>query len=424
MTDPLRALRAPVEPADPDPGFATQLRARMTRALTLPGGVAVSTPTIDLGLDEPATGALTPYLAVSDALAALDFYVDVLGAHRVGEPILMPDGAVGHAELEVFGARVFLSDAAPEIGVVAPVPGAGTAVSLHLEVPDVDALMAAAVRAGAGVEREPADGPYGRIAVLRDPFGHRWMLNGRVAAVQVRPGDLGYVSLWVPDVARAADFFAAVLGWTYDGQGSHRTVRGATPVHGLVELGVVGEESSLFAEQRGATLFRSHAVDDVDAAVRRVRAAGGRADDAADTPAGRSAVCLDNQGAPFAVHELEPGPRGPRNGVRHGDLSYVTYSVRDGASAREFYAAVLGWEFTPGRVEDGFEPRDVVPMTGMHGGHDHAVVVPMYRVDDIAAAVGRVRGEGGIATDPQPVPYGQLAECTDDQGTRFYLGQL
>jgi uncharacterized protein len=60
----------------------------------------------------------------------------------------------------------------------------------------------------------------------------------------------------------------------------------------------------------------------------------------------------------------------------------------------------------------------------MHGGHARSTVLPMYRVDDIAAAVERVRAAGGTSTDPEQQPYGVTAECTDDQGTRFYLGTL
>jgi predicted enzyme related to lactoylglutathione lyase len=63
-------------------------------------------------------------------------------------------------------------------------------------------------------------------------------------------------------------------------------------------------------------------------------------------------------------------------------------------------------------------------MTGMAGGSDRPTVVPMYRVADIAAAVERVRSAGGTATDPEQQPYGVTAVCTDDQGTRFYLGEL
>ena len=38
MTDPLDALRAPIEPVDPDPAFAAALRARVERALLAPEG--------------------------------------------------------------------------------------------------------------------------------------------------------------------------------------------------------------------------------------------------------------------------------------------------------------------------------------------------------------------------------------------------
>ena len=112
------------------------------------------------------------------------------------------------------------------------------------------------------------------------------------------------------------------------------------------------------------------------------------------------------------------------NGLRHGDLAYVTMEVRDSAAVRAFYGAVLGWRFTPGRVDDGWGTQDVVPMTGLHGGHQVATVVPLYRVDDIHATVARVRASGGTATDPERRPYGLSSECVDDQGTRFYLGQL
>lgn len=50
-------------------------------------------------------------------------------------------------------------------------------MTLHLEVPDVDAVVESARSAGAQVDRPPADTPNGRIAVYRDPFGHRWMIN-------------------------------------------------------------------------------------------------------------------------------------------------------------------------------------------------------------------------------------------------------
>ncbi|WP_246395808.1 VOC family protein [Actinomadura luteofluorescens] len=47
----------------------------------------------------------------------------------------------------------------------------------------------------------------------------------------------------------------------------------------------------------------------------------------------------------------------------------------------------------------------------------------MYTVDEIEPAVARAREAGGTATAPARQPYGITSECTDDQGSRFYLGQ-
>jgi predicted enzyme related to lactoylglutathione lyase len=49
----------------------------------------------------------------------------------------------------------------------------------------------------------------------------------------------------------------------------------------------------------------------------------------------------------------------------------------------------------------------------------------MWTVADIDVAVERVREAGGtILQPPSQQPYGRMAECTDDQGGRFYLGEL
>lgn len=121
---------------------------------------------------------LTPYLALPDARAAMQWYADVLGAVVTYEPIEMPDGRVGHAEMEIAGARFMLADAHPELQAPAPLPGEGSPVTLHLTVDDVDGLARAAQEAGAELDRGPEDNPpAGRVAVFRDPFGHRWFLD-------------------------------------------------------------------------------------------------------------------------------------------------------------------------------------------------------------------------------------------------------
>ena len=125
---------------------------------------------------------LTPYICVSDARAAIDWYVDVLGAEVTYAPIEMPDGRIGHVELAVGGAGWMMSDEFAEAGVAPPDPGRGSAVSLHLRVDDVDAVCSRLVEAGTTIDRGPEDSPpAGRVAVFRDPFGHRWFLNQPLA---------------------------------------------------------------------------------------------------------------------------------------------------------------------------------------------------------------------------------------------------
>jgi uncharacterized glyoxalase superfamily protein PhnB len=405
MPDPFEQLRAPVTPVDPGPAFTARLRARIERALSLPQGVTVSATTIT-----PAA-VLSPYLAVGDARAAIAWYARTFGAITGSEPIVMPDGRVGHAELTIGGSVLMLADEHPEIGHVAPSSG-GSAVTLHLTVGDVDAVIVHAVANGAELVRPPTTAEYGRSATLIDPFGHRWLLvTEPVAVEELRPGDLAYVSLQVRDPARAAAFFGSVLGWRLDPGGQ---VEGSAPHHGV--RGPAGHP----------TLFVCLTVDDVARGAERVRAAGGQAGEPGTREYGTVADCSDDQGMPFALWQppgppARPGPRAGATGWHEGDLTYVTLEVADAARFRRFFSSVAGWEFAAGTVEDGWQVPGVAPMCGVHGGHDRATAVPVYVVEDVASAVGRVRAAGGTSTEPERQPYGLVATCTDDQGTRFSL---
>jgi len=127
--------------------------------------------------------ALSPYLAVKGAVAAIEFYVRALGAREVSR-LPMPDGRLGHAELRLGESVLMLSDEFPEEGVLAPADGVRPPVALSLYVEDVDATAARAVELGARLERPVADQFYGdRACWLRDPFGHRWHLATHVEDV-------------------------------------------------------------------------------------------------------------------------------------------------------------------------------------------------------------------------------------------------
>jgi uncharacterized glyoxalase superfamily protein PhnB len=406
MSDPFDVLHEPLTPADPDPTFAAALRSRVKRALALPRGVQMTStaparvPSVMAG----GRASLTPYLAVDDARRAIAWYVEVLDARPVGDAYVQPDGRIGHAELEIGGTRLYLSDAHPDIGVVAPGP-TGNDVTLHLDVVAVDVLAEEAVAAGATLDRPPSDNPYGRIAVIRDPFGHRWMLDQPIGAEPTRHGDVVSWALRVPDAERAREFYAGVLDWTYDGD---EITGGSLPgriVGGYDDAGTV----------------LGLGVSDVRVALDAAREAGAVVGAVVDT-AGLAAI--EHDGLAFVLQPLPRSPRAAVNGAAPGDISYLTVQVHDTGRTRQLLSTVAGWTFSPGRVEDGWQATEPTPMTGLSGGHDRASVVPMYRVADVDASVATVRALGGTATDAETQPYGRTSLCADDQGARFYLGQM
>ncbi len=113
--------------------------------------------------------------------------------------------------------------------------------------------------------------------------------------------------------------------------------------------------------------------------------------------------------------------------MRQGDVGNVTISAPDSQRAVEFYQAVLQVPFAPGhpgawRTDQTTPPLAILPSRLPSRGAEPEVQLS-YCVDDIAAAVQRVRAAGGRAGEPEHRPFGLLAECTDDQGGTFRLWQ-
>jgi PhnB protein len=118
--------------------------------------------------------SVTPYLAVHDAAAAIEFYKRAFGAReRMRMPA--PGGKVGHAEIEIGSSCIMLADEHPDMGFRSAKAIGGTPVNLHLYVEDVDAVVKQAVAAGAKEVRPVKDQFYGdRTGTVEDPFGHVW----------------------------------------------------------------------------------------------------------------------------------------------------------------------------------------------------------------------------------------------------------
>lgn len=123
--------------------------------------------------------SLTPFLAIEGAGRAVDFYRDALEARVVDATEI--DGVLVHAELDFGNGRLQLGEPTPAYGLVPPPAGGAACYSIGLYHPDVDELLARAVRAGATVREEATTFVSGdRYASITDPFGVRWTIMTRV----------------------------------------------------------------------------------------------------------------------------------------------------------------------------------------------------------------------------------------------------
>jgi uncharacterized glyoxalase superfamily protein PhnB len=124
-----------------------------------------------------------PYLRVHSAAEAIAFYTKAFGATELFR-LTEPGGRIGHAELRIGPSNIMLSDEFPANGICGPRSLGGTSFAIHLHVADVDQSFQQAIAAGATVVRPLKDQFYGeRSGVLRDPFGHEWLLGGHLETV-------------------------------------------------------------------------------------------------------------------------------------------------------------------------------------------------------------------------------------------------
>ena len=131
---------------------------------------------------------LRAHATVHDAKAAIAFYAKAFGAveqFRLSEP----SGRVGHAEIKIGDSVLMLNDEYPDFGAKSPASVGGSPVAFRIEVPDADAAVERAVKAGATVVRPVQDEFYGdRMGMVACPFGYRWSLA--TPKEQVSPAEM------------------------------------------------------------------------------------------------------------------------------------------------------------------------------------------------------------------------------------------
>ena len=124
--------------------------------------------------------ALVPLLVVRDAAGAIDFYARALGARELVRYMNRSRDAVSHADLAIGEVIVSLTEEAPAWNSDSPSSLGGSPVVLQHWVADVDAAFERMRAAGATVVFPMVEFCGERMARLRDPYGHLWLLTQRI----------------------------------------------------------------------------------------------------------------------------------------------------------------------------------------------------------------------------------------------------
>jgi PhnB protein len=121
--------------------------------------------------------SIAPWLAVSEAQKAVDFYkaaFDAVEMYRLDGD----DGNLAVAQLSIDGAVFWVQD---DADAIPEVPGAGS-IRMILSVEDPDAVFYQAVTAGAAVVARVSEGHGWRTGRVTDPFGHDWEISRQLAS--------------------------------------------------------------------------------------------------------------------------------------------------------------------------------------------------------------------------------------------------
>jgi predicted enzyme related to lactoylglutathione lyase len=246
-------------------------------------------------------------------------------------------------------------------------------------------------------------------------------------------GQFVWYDLMTPDVDSAVRFYTEVVGWEtqqWDGPEAYTmwTAAGA-PIGGVVPL----------TKEHAAAGVIPHwmayvTVDDVDAAVTRVKKSGGTiVAEPRDIPnTGRFAVIRDPQGALIAIYRPQNEALSGPPAV--GQFSWHELTTSDADAAFAFYNSLLGWEKTS---DFDMGAMGKYQMYGQHG-RPYGGMMNMppemkgspawlcyVRVLDVKAATEIVRKLGGqVEHGPMEVPGGDwVTLCRDPQGAPFAIHQ-
>ena len=132
-------------------------------------------------MNSTPTPAVVPILVYEDIEAAHDFLVGTFGLASGGLHRL-DDGTVVHGEVRNGDAPIWLHQVAADAEMASPHQASTSHGGLSVRIPEVDAHYARVKSAGARIESEPTDQPYGlREYGVRDLENHRWWFSSPLA---------------------------------------------------------------------------------------------------------------------------------------------------------------------------------------------------------------------------------------------------
>jgi uncharacterized protein len=248
-------------------------------------------------------------------------------------------------------------------------------------------------------------------------------------------GDFIWYELMTPDAAAAMAFYGAVAGWSFGGSDEYHEIKAGD---GEMVGGILQLSPEMIAGGAHPGWYGYIAVDDVDASVASIVAAGGKVFmPARDMEGvGRMAMVADPQGAPFYVMKDATGFTSTAFAMlepKTGHCAWNELSSSDPEAAKAFYGAQFGW--TKGDEMD-MGPMGKYEFLNVSGGRFMlgAVMAKMpempvsmwtfyFRVPSIDTALETIKAKGGsIVAEPMEIPGGEFSMVgMDPQGTAFAL---
>jgi predicted enzyme related to lactoylglutathione lyase len=249
----------------------------------------------------------------------------------------------------------------------------------------------------------------------------------------VHAGKWVWADLVTLDVARAAEFYGRLFGWTYETYGPDDDKQSYTLIlaNGVPIGGMVLSERHASSSRPQARWIGLVSVNDVDAAAKTASSRGGRILVAPmDTsPRGRTALLADPEGAAFAVLRSSTGD--PDEYLAEiGEWLWFELWADDAAAMAGFYQALAGYETDVSAGErggavllttKGVNRAGILPKPAKVG----SAWVPYVRVANVAETVARARTAGGrIVIEPMRARGTTVALLIDPTGAPLAIAEL